>query len=83
MDWLNFIEKLYYIIVDLFCRYKSDNNTNIVYIKCSQQQSQSLETMISYPVFGPAMYYLCSNQGPAMLDRMTGTYKEADFKHSL
>ena len=35
-DWLDFIEKLYSTIVDLFCRYKSDNNTNIVYINRSQ-----------------------------------------------
>ena len=30
-DWLNFIENLYFTIVDLFCRYKSDNNMNITY----------------------------------------------------
>ena len=29
---LNFIEKLYFIIVDLFCRYNSDNNKTIAYI---------------------------------------------------
>ena len=32
MKWLNFIEKLYFTIVDLFWRYKSDNHTNIAYI---------------------------------------------------
>ena len=31
LDWLNFIEKIDYTIVDLFCRYKSDNNTTIAY----------------------------------------------------
>ena len=30
-DWLNFIEKL----VDLFCRYKSDNNMNITLLIAS------------------------------------------------
>ena len=28
-EWLNFIEKLYFTTVDFFCRYKSDNNTNM------------------------------------------------------
>ena len=32
MDLLNFIEKFYSTIVDLFCIYKSDNNTNITYV---------------------------------------------------
>ena len=30
--WLNFIEKLYFTIIDLFCRYSSDNNKNFTYI---------------------------------------------------
>ena len=30
MEWLNFIEKFYFTIVDLFCIYKSDND-NIAY----------------------------------------------------
>ena len=29
-DWPNFIEKLYFSIVDLFYRYKSDNNMKII-----------------------------------------------------
>ena len=31
-EWVNFIEKLYFTIVDLFWQYKSDNHTNIAYI---------------------------------------------------
>ena len=31
MDWLYFTENLFSTIVDLFCRYKSDDNMNIVY----------------------------------------------------
>ena len=34
--------KLYFIIVDLFCRYKSDNHMNIAYINCLQWCPQSL-----------------------------------------
>ena len=33
-DWLNFIEKIYYTIVDLFCRYKSVDNMMIAYTNC-------------------------------------------------
>ena len=32
IEWLNFIEKLYSTIVDLFCRHKSDNNMNITHV---------------------------------------------------
>ena len=32
---------------------------------------------------GSAVYYLCCNQGLAMPDQMTGTYKVADFKHRV
>ena len=35
MECLNFVEKLYFTIVDLFCRYKSDTNKNIAYINCN------------------------------------------------
>ena len=31
MEWLTFSEKLYFAIVDLFCRYNSDNNKKIAY----------------------------------------------------
>ena len=31
-EWLNFSEKLYFTIIDLFSKYKSDNNMNIAYI---------------------------------------------------
>ena len=24
-EWLNFVEKIYFTIVDLFCRYRSEN----------------------------------------------------------
>ena len=30
---------------------------------------------------GAAMHYLCCDKRPAMPDRMTSMYKEADFKH--
>ena len=42
MEWLNFIEKLYFTIVDLLCRYKSDNNMNIAYSNNLQQHPQTL-----------------------------------------
>ena len=42
VEWLNFIEKLYFTIVDLFCRYKSDNKANITYINHLQQCPCSL-----------------------------------------
>ena len=41
-NWLNLIEKLYCTTVDSFCRYNSDNNINIIYIKNLQQCPQSL-----------------------------------------
>ena len=42
MEWLNFVEKVYFTIVDLFCRYKSDSNKNIAFINGLQQCPQSL-----------------------------------------
>ena len=41
-EWLNFVEKLYFTIADLFCRYNSDNNKNFAYIIPLQQCSRSL-----------------------------------------
>ena len=55
MDWLNFIEKLYSSIVDLFCRYKSDNYTNITYIDHLQRCPWSL---VSQDITG-YYYALC------------------------
>ena len=46
MEWLNFIEKLYFTILDLFCRYMSDNNKNFAYINRLQQCPQSLTDKI-------------------------------------
>ena len=37
MEWLIFVEKLYFTIVDLFCRYKSDNNKHIAETNCLRQ----------------------------------------------
>ena len=34
MEWLNFVDTLYFTIVDLFSRYKGDNGKNITYINC-------------------------------------------------
>ena len=42
MEWFNFLEKLYFTIVDLFYRYKSDNNMNIAYIIHLQECPWSL-----------------------------------------
>ena len=39
MEWLDLIEKLYFTIVDLFWRYKSDNIMNIAYISCLKTPS--------------------------------------------
>ena len=41
-EWLNFVEKLYFTIADLFFRYNSDNNKNFAYIIPLQQCSRSL-----------------------------------------
>ena len=69
MEWLNFLEKLYSTIVDLFCRYNSDNNMNTTYIDCLQRCLWSLVRKIylevwqeQYPCLPSslesAMYYL-------------------------
>ena len=42
IEWFNFIEKLYFITVDLFYRYNSDNNKNFAFINCLQQCPQGL-----------------------------------------
>ena len=34
MEWLNFVEKLYFTIAIMFYRYNSDNNKNLAYINC-------------------------------------------------
>ena len=34
MAKLNLFEMLYFTIVDLFCKYNSDNNKNVAYINC-------------------------------------------------
>ena len=34
MEWLNFVEKLHFAIVDLLCRYNSDNDMHKVWIVC-------------------------------------------------
>ena len=48
-EWLNFIEKLYFTIVGLFCRYKSDNNKHFAYINhlplCPQRLIGKKDTM--------------------------------------
>ena len=56
---LNFIEKLYFTIVDLFCRYKSDNNMNITYINRLQQCRQSLVSKILLDIITPCAKISC------------------------
>ena len=50
MDWLNFIEKLYYIRVDQFWQHKSDNNTKNSYINRLQRHSWSLVRKIDISI---------------------------------
>ena len=56
---LNFIEKLYFTIVDLFCRCKSDNNMNITYINRLQQCRQSLVSKILLDIITPYAKISC------------------------
>ena len=59
-EWLNFVEKLYFTIVDLFYRYKSDNNMNIItYINRLQQGRQSLVSKILLDIITPCAKISC------------------------
>ena len=53
-----------------------------VYINHLQQRSQSLARIISYPCLQSSLgsTMICCEWGPATPDRMTGMYKEVDFK---
>ena len=56
LEWLNFLEKLYFIIVDLFYRYKSDNNMNIAYINHLQGCPWSLVRKILLDIITDYIY---------------------------
>ena len=51
--WLNFVWKLYFIITELFCRYKSDNNMNIAYVNRLQWCPQRLVRKILLDIITP------------------------------
>ena len=65
-EWLNFIENLYFTIVDLFCRYKSDNNMNIAYINPLQGYPWNLVRKMLPDIITPSDKLLCSYQSSSL-----------------